>query len=140
MTFGEHQVAQTLGLPFMESLLLADESCFDIFFLQGGPGSTYGCRSSSFVGLRTAPHYNEHQLRMRRPQKIKCHLGFAKQSQASKAIKWACERLGVEVQTSTTSEANLNSWTASNREGNPPHIMILDCRAKKSLDLETIAK
>jgi len=77
---------------------------------------------------------------MRRPQKIKCHLGFAKQSQASKAIKWACERLGVEVQTSTTSEANLNSWTASNREGNPPHIMILDCRAKKSLDLETIAK
>ena len=77
---------------------------------------------------------------MRRPNKIKCHLGLAKQSHASTAIKWACERLGVDVQTCTSSEAILHSWTTANRDGNPPHIMILDCRANKSLDLEAIAK
>ena len=77
---------------------------------------------------------------MRRPNKIKCHLGFAKQSVVSTAIKWACEKLGVDVQISTSSEAILNAWTASNREGNPPDILILDCRAKGNLDLEAIAK
>lgn len=39
-----------------------------------------------------------------------------------------------------TSEAILNSWTVANREGQPPHIMILDCRASKQLDVEAIAR
>lgn len=104
--------------------------------------TSYSCRGSSYVGLRTAPHHPEHQLRMRRPLRLKCQLGIAKHSHASTAIKWACERLGIEV-TSTmalTSEAVLNGWTVANREGQPPHIMVLDCRTHKQLDVESIAR
>ena len=84
--------------------------------------------TSSFVGIRMAsPHLHqggggsipgggsntEHQLRMRRPSKIKCQLGIAKHSHAFTAIKWACDRLGVEVAgtLTMTSEAILNGWT-----------------------------
>ena len=112
--------------------------------------TSYGCRTSSFVGLRTASAHlhpgstsNEpHQLRMRRPLKLKCQLGIAKSSHASTAIKWACERLGVEVAgtMSLTSEAILNGWTVANREGHPPHIFIIDCRSQKQLDAESIAR
>ena len=105
--------------------------------------TTYGCRSSSFVGLRSTPHHPEHQLRMRRPPKLRCQLGLAKHSHACSAIKWACERLGVEVlppPSSLTSEAILNSWTTANREGHPPHVIILDCRANKRLDVESVAR
>lgn len=108
------------------------------------PQATYGCRVSSFVGLRTAPHHPEHQLRMRRPQRLKCMLGFTKISHAYTAIKWACDRLCVEVTPPPTaalsSEAILNSWTTANREGHPPHVIILDCRANKQLDVEAVAR
>ena len=80
---------------------------------------------------------------MRRPPKIRCQLGLAKHSHACSAIKWACERLGVEVlppPTSLTSEAILNSWTTANREGHPPHVIFLDCRANKRLDVESVAR
>jgi hypothetical protein len=109
--------------------------------------TTYGCRAPSFVGLRTAPHHPEHQLRMRRPPKLKCQLGLAKNSHTSTAIKWACDRLGVEVMPSpgasgglVTSEAVLNCWTTANRDGHPPHIIVLDCRANKQLDVESVAR
>ena len=118
--------------------------------------TSYGCRTSSFVGLRTvaasaSQHLHPgtgttkdepHQLRMRRPLKLKCQLGIAKHSHASTAIKWACERLGVEVAgtMSLTSEAILNGWTVANREGHPPHILIIDCRSHKQLDVESIAR
>jgi len=105
---------------------------------------TFGCRKSSFVGLRSTPHHTEHQLRMRRPPKLRCQLGLAKNSHTCSAIKWACETLGIEVlpppTTSLTSEAVLNSWTTANREGQPPHVIILDCRANKRLDVETVAR
>ena len=39
-----------------------------------------------------------------------------------------------------TSEAVLNGWTVANREGQPPHIMVLDCRTHKQLDVESIAR
>ena len=79
---------------------------------------------------------------MRRPQKLKCQLGIAKHSHALTAIKWATERLGIEVVASTTmtSEAIVQAWTVGNREGTPPHIMILDCRPNKQMDAEAIAK
>lgn len=79
---------------------------------------------------------------MRRPLKLKCQLGIAKHSHASTAIKWACDKLGVEAlgTLTLTSEAVLNGWTVANREGHPPHIIILDCRSSKQLDVESVAR
>ena len=118
--------------------------------------TSYGCRTSAYVGLRgsaasgsnlhpstgNSNQEHHHQLRMRRPLKLKCQLGIAKNSHASTAIKWACDRLGVDVSGSSTltSEAILNGWTVTNREGHPPHILIVDCRAHKQLDVESIAR
>ena len=84
----------------------------------------------------------EPQLRMRRPSKLKCQLGIAKNSHAFTAIKWACDRLGVDVAAplTMTSEAILNGWTVANREGHPPHIIIIDCRPLKQVDVELIAR
>jgi len=125
--------------------------------MQGNSVTTsYGCRTSAYVGLRgsaasgsnlhpstgNSNQEHHHQLRMRRPLKLKCQLGIAKNSHASTAIKWACDRLGVDVSGSSTltSEAILNGWTVTNREGHPPHILIVDCRAHKQLDVESIAR
>lgn len=125
--------------------------------MQGNSVTTsYGCRTSSYVGLRSSAasgsnlhpgpgssnQEHHHQLRMRRPLKLKCQLGIAKNSHASTAIKWACDRLDVDVSNSMTltTEAILNGWTVANREGHPPHILIIDCRAHKQLDVESIAR
>lgn len=95
--------------------------------------------NSSHVGLRGTG--SQHQVRVRRPQRIRALLGLPRNSHSIPAAKWALDRLGVEVAiVTTTTETTINSWSSANKDDNPIHLIVLDCRSSRHLDSEVVAR
>ena len=105
---------------------------------------------------------------MRRP-KIKAIVGLSKQSSTYEAVKWALDRLGIESSYSQTTEGCINSCVVSSstltsagnnlnttaihnntstntsshlnkREALFPSLVLLDLKATKDLDPESVSR